>query len=199
MAEHARRHTIVTGLTTLLLGLALVAGCVPDSDESVPPAGTERYQDLADKDFKKFLRRTGVTLAEKARLVFVTDGDTLKVVFSNGSRASVRLIGIDTPETYPQLECGGDQATASMEKMIRPGDELGLYVDPSQHQVDRYGRLLRYVFATNSNDLDVGHKQIQTGNATAYVYNGNPFALYSQYKSSEQRAQERGDGIWGTC
>lgn len=84
-----------------------------------------------------------MTLTERARLVFGTDGATLKVVFSNGSRASVRPIGIDTPETYPQLECGGDQATVSMEEMIRPGDELGLYVDPSRHQVDRYGRLLR--------------------------------------------------------
>jgi endonuclease YncB( thermonuclease family) len=46
---------------------------------------------------------------QRARVVSVTDGDTIKVRFK-GRRRDVRLIGIDTPEVYGGAECGGRAA-----------------------------------------------------------------------------------------
>ncbi|MEA2430668.1 MAG: micrococcal nuclease, partial [Thermoleophilaceae bacterium] len=57
-----------------------------------------------------------------ARVVRVVDGDTLRVSLDGRSR-SVRLLGIDTPETHrpgTPVECGGPQATAHMELLAPP-------------------------------------------------------------------------------
>ena len=43
----------------------------------------------------------------------VVDGDTIKVELADGARETVRLVGIDTPESrQPQtpVECGAKQA-----------------------------------------------------------------------------------------
>src|SRR4051812_11633031 len=53
----------------------------------------------------------------KARIISVTDGDTIKVRLASGSKRTVRLIGIDTPESHKPgvpVECGAREATASM-------------------------------------------------------------------------------------
>ncbi len=54
------------------------------------------------------------------RVLSVIDGDTLKVRLASGSRKTVRIIGIDTPETRKPgtpVECRAKQATASMTKL----------------------------------------------------------------------------------
>src|SRR6059036_3012154 len=82
-----------------------------------------------------------------ARVLRVVDGDTLRVMVGGRSR-SVRLLGIDTPETHrpgTPVECGGPQATASMKALVPPGTRVQLVSDPGQDRVDRYGRLLAYV------------------------------------------------------
>ncbi|MDQ3155278.1 MAG: thermonuclease family protein [Actinomycetota bacterium] len=135
--------------------------------------------------------------AERARLISVTDGDTVRVGLANGSRANVRVIGIDTPETYPVIECGGPEATANMQHMVGPGDMVNLYIDPTQDEVDRHGRLLRYVFTAD--DRDVGLDQIGTGHAIVYVYNNNPFVALDVYQEAEDDARSNNGGISGAC
>lgn len=136
--------------------------------------------------------------AESATLAYVTDGDTIAVNLSgNRGKAKVRIIGIDTPETYPQIECGGLEATASLKRMVRPGSELALYRDPTQATVDRYGRILRFVHTGRG--LDVGLAQVETGHARVYVYGGVPFTPYDAYRTAENHARNSADGIWGSC
>ena len=56
-----------------------------------------------------------------ARVLSVIDGDTIKVRTSSGHRITVRLIGVDTPETRKPgrgVECGGRHATAAMRKLV---------------------------------------------------------------------------------
>jgi endonuclease YncB( thermonuclease family) len=92
----------------------------------------------------------------------VVDGDTVEVRFPDDSVAPVRLIGIDTPEKYGATECGAEQASAAMERRVRPGQRLRLISDPTQDSVDYYGRLLRYVEIWSS-ARDLGQAQIQSG------------------------------------
>src|SRR4051812_36057081 len=79
-----------------------------------------------------------------ATVVRSVDGDTIRVQV-DGREQSVRLLGIDTPETHrpgTPIECGGPQASAFMEKLVRPGTRVVLESDPTQDSIDRYGRML---------------------------------------------------------
>ncbi|HEX2785822.1 MAG TPA: thermonuclease family protein, partial [Ilumatobacteraceae bacterium] len=85
----------------------------------------------------------------------VVDGDTLDL--SDGT--VIRLIGIDTPE---RGECGYGDATAVMAGLVTGFD---ITLQPgARDDVDRYGRLLRYVEA---NGIDVNLAMIESGRAIA--------------------------------
>jgi hypothetical protein len=55
----------------------------------------------------------------------------------------VRLIGIDTPEVFGGVECGGRRASAQL-KQLATGRGVLLRTDPSQDTFDRYDRLLAW-------------------------------------------------------
>jgi endonuclease YncB( thermonuclease family) len=74
--------------------------------------------------------------SRKARVVSVTDGDTIKVRIKRRTK-DVRLIGIDTPEVYGGVECGGREASRSMKGMLDRGDRVRLIRDRSQDGKDR--------------------------------------------------------------
>jgi endonuclease YncB( thermonuclease family) len=132
---------------------------------------------------------------QRARVVSVTDGDTIKVRFK-GHKHDVRLIGIDTPEVYGGLECGGRGASKSMKRKLDRGDRVKLIKDFSQDRRDRYGRLLRYV---ERRGRDVGKRQIANGWANVYVYNNNPFKRVRKYRRAKRRARDHDRGVWGRC
>jgi hypothetical protein len=95
--------------------------------------------------------------AKGAVVDHVADGDTIQVAI-RGREEDVRFIGIDTPEVYGGVECGGREASASMKRMLKPGDRVRLVRDRSQDNRDYYGRLLRYV---ELRGRDLGRKQIR--------------------------------------
>ncbi len=137
-----------------------------------------------------------------ARITSVVDGDTVKVraYGAKRSRYTVRLIGIDTPETkHPTVgeECGGPEATASMER-IGLNKKVTMTTDPSQYSFDRYGRLLAYI-TVNSTKANLGVRQLSAGWATVYVYEGKRFQQYRKFKRAERSAREAERGIWDMC
>lgn len=139
------------------------------------------------------------------RIISVTDGDTLKVRLNDGRRQTVRLIGIDTPETVKpgsRVECGGRAATASMVKLAmtrRRGRLVGraamLISDPTQGTTDRFGRSLAYVEAGGR---DLGRAMIRAGWAAVYVYS-QPFARLEAYNVARDTAKGAAAGVWGSC
>ncbi|MGI9094010.1 MAG: thermonuclease family protein [Thermoleophilaceae bacterium] len=134
----------------------------------------------------------------RARVVSVTDGDTLKVRYGK-RRRDVRVIGIDTPETKRPgvaIECGGPQASAKMERLAPKGAKVTLRTDPTQDTIDRYGRLLAYVGRAGR---DLGRAQIAAGWAKTYVYAGNRFRRTAAYRRSEKKARRLGRGVHGLC
>lgn len=130
----------------------------------------------------------------EARVVAVTDGDTIDVRVRHRSRP-VRLIGIDTPEVYGHVECGGQQASRSMKHMLDRGDRVRLIRDRSQSGRDRYGRLLRYV---ERKGRDIGKRQVRKGWARVYVYD-SPFRRVHSYRKAKRRAKRGDRGVWGKC
>ena len=75
----------------------------------------------------------------------VIDGDTIRVRSGAGT-VTVRLLGIDTPETvHPDrpVGCFGPEASAYTKRLLT-GRPVTLRYDRELH--DRYGRLLAYVY-----------------------------------------------------
>jgi micrococcal nuclease len=127
------------------------------------------------------------------------DGDTI-AVRANGREVHVRLLGIDTPETHrpgTPIECGGREAAAAMARLAPQGARVTLKTDPTQDRVDRYGRLLAYVFLADGHLVE--SEQLRAGWATVYVFHGNPVERIRQFEGEMHRAESAHRGVWSEC
>jgi micrococcal nuclease len=134
-----------------------------------------------------------------ATVVRVVDGDTLKVSVG-GMYRSVRLLGIDTPETHrpgTPIECGGPEASAHMRALVRPGTAVTLEADPTQDRTDRYGRLLAYVRLPDGRLAE--DEQLRAGWAISYVFAGRPVGRYAELRRAEAVGRAARRGVWGAC
>lgn len=132
-----------------------------------------------------------------ARVVSVTDGDTIKADIS-GTTYAVRLIGIDTPETvHPTkpVECFGKEASAYLTSLVN-GQLVTLERDSIGDNEDKYDRLLRYI---ELNGEDINGKMVKDG--YAYAYTTYPFERSDQYVSYQTEARNNKVGLWasGVC
>src|ERR671925_1352101 len=100
-----------------------------------------------------------------ARVLRVIDGDTIEVELA-GKAETVRLIGVDTPETrHPRkpVQAFGKEATAFTRQMVE-GKEVRLEFDVQPR--DKYGRLLGYVYVgdtmLNAELVRQGYAQVAT-------------------------------------
>ena len=91
---------------------------------------------------------------QQVQVVRVVDGDTLKVSVPGDENATVRLIGMDTPESLAADEARnceeGRIASDYAKSLVAPGQTVWLSRDVSD--ADRYGRLLRYVWLERPDD-----------------------------------------------
>ncbi|MBK5110215.1 MAG: thermonuclease family protein [Thermoleophilia bacterium] len=129
----------------------------------------------------------------RARVVSVTDGDTIEVEAAGIPDETIRLIGIDTPEVYGGVECGGRAASDAMKRLAT--GLVTVRTDPSQDLRDRYGRLLAYV---DKGGRDLGRTMVARGLAPAYVYD-RVFRRYPAYRKAEARARATRRGSWKSC
>jgi len=159
--------------------------------ESLPcPCSTQSQPDKATAG--------PTTLRQRARVIKVIDGDTVDVRMTGGAKRRVRLVGIDTPEVYGRVECGGRKASASLMRLLPAGTGVRLISDPTQARTDRYGRLLRYV-TKSSTGADMNRKQVWSGWARVYVYDHVPFKRVGSYRDAQRSANAHDRGIWKLC
>jgi micrococcal nuclease len=131
---------------------------------------------------------------QAAQVVDVVDGDTLKVLL-DGQEETIRLIGVDTPESvHPQkpVECFGREASA-MAQELAADQAVQLEADPTQDSVDRYGRLLRYVYLPG--DTLLNWELISQGYGFEYTYEV-PYAYQAEFQQAERDARENQRGLW---
>lgn len=127
------------------------------------------------------------------------DGDTIVVRTAAGDEQTVRLIGVDTPETKKPgtpVECGGVAASAFMAEY--EGDSVTLTTDSSQDRNDRFGRLLAYADVRGA---DIGLAVIAAGHSDVYIYDGKPFVRQPKYEAARDNARGGDLGAWSpdTC
>lgn len=133
-------------------------------------------------------------------VVKVVDGDTIKVSL-NGKTETVRIVGINTPETVDPrkpVECLGKAASDRMKELVL-GQSVTLETDPTQSDRDRYGRLLRFVFL--SDGTDVGKEMLLEGLAQESLYSHEPHRYRADYVAAEDQARLTEVGLWqpGVC
>lgn len=136
----------------------------------------------------------GARPEREATLSRVVDGDTLEL--ASGQR--VRLIGIDTPETHhPRFgdECYGKAATRFVQGLLADGERIRLVRDVEE--LDRYGRLLAYVYRTSDN-LFVNAEIVREG--YAYVATEPPNVAHAdELRRLAAKARRAKRGLWSKC
>lgn len=124
------------------------------------------------------------------------DGDTI-VVDMNGHDESVRMIGVDTPETHKPntpVQCYGPAAAAFTKNLIG-SQKVRLQADPTNQDRDRYGRLLRYVYLPDGRLVE---KELISG-GYGFAYTSFPFQKKAEFVAAEDQAKAAYKGLWGNC
>ena len=131
-----------------------------------------------------------------ATVLLVVDGDTV-VLDLQGSTETVRLIGIDTPETvHPSkpVECFGPQASAYLQALLKPDTRVRIQRDIEAR--DRYNRLLVYIYLLDG--TFVNDELLRQGFArTLRIEPNTTFA--TQFASTETGARTNRVGLWQVC
>ena len=126
----------------------------------------------------------------------VVDGDTAKIEFE-GETISMRIIGIDTPETvHPSrpVEPYGPEATVTARELLEGKTVTLEYdADPEHDRFGRYGRLLVYLRLEDGSDF--GKLMVADGFARAYPK--YPFSRSKEYLAVEAVAKKAKKGLWG--
>lgn len=125
----------------------------------------------------------------------IIDGDTIVAKVENKDY-SIRLIGIDTPETTPDnLECGGPEATAFLNSVIPEGTPIWLTRDTEPYDI--YDRLLAYVYRAQDG-LFINLALTKYGYADELnIAPNNTYTAH--FRSATARARNAGLGFWGAC
>jgi len=131
----------------------------------------------------------GAAPPQRGTVERIVDGDTLRL----RTGESVRLLQIDAPESGE--ECYAGSATRELTRLIPQGSRVTLEVDPALDQVDRYGRLLRYV-RTNVN---VNIELVRRGAAAPYFYRGDRGRFAQRLLDAVASARRARRGMWGAC
>ncbi len=139
---------------------------------------------------------TGVV---QGSIAAVIDGDTFEIVADDVS-ARYRIYHADTPETYPNVECGGPEATAFAQTALWSSDTPGQVWIESVDQRDKYGRKLAYLwFTIDGQPYLLNYVLINSGWAEDIDY-GDAFNPYRvQLSAAEDFARSNKLGAWGLC
>lgn len=124
----------------------------------------------------------------------VVDGDTFKVSI-NGVEETVRMIGMDTPETVDPrkpVQCFGVESSNEA-KALLTGKKVRLEDDPTQGERDKYGRLLRYAYLPDGTFFN--KFMILEGYAHEYTYD-IPYRYQVEFKAAQAEAQAAKRGLW---
>ena len=143
-----------------------------------------------------------------ANVVKVVDGDTVYVVAENGTEYKLRLLGVDTPETYRKnspneyimtdgryisnityLKVWGINAKDYAKKEL-DGKKVIVVFDNRAPKKDRYNRYLTYVFVDDEN---FNENLIKYGYARVYI---SDFELKKKFLEEEKYAKEHRIGMW---
>lgn len=145
-------------------------------------------------------------------VVKVVDGDTITVqkgIDDISLKQTIRLIGINTPETVDprkKVECFGREASAKAKELLS-GKMVRLEYDDTQDTRDKYGRGLAYVYinalednssiSANSKGTEIFFNKYMIASGFAYEYTyDKPYKYQKEFKEAQRNAEVKGLGLW---
>lgn len=135
------------------------------------------------------------TAEPRARVVEVIDGDTIVVAFASGATDTVRLLGVDTPETkHPTkgVQCFGPEASEFTKRHLA-GRVVRLESDVERRDI--YDRRLAFVSVDGHRFNDV---LLRRGYARFLVI--PPNGRYGRdLLAAELDARRHRRGLWAEC
>jgi len=146
---------------------------------------------------------------EYCNVLAISDGDTLTIQ-RHSKKESVRLIGIDTPETRPNERAkkqaqklnrpikdilrNGKTAAQFVKTHIKPGSSVWIEWDAQKR--DRYGRLLGYVFVPKGDvPFFLNEELLRQGYADLLIIPPNTYYEIA-FREAYQEAKKNRRGIW---
>lgn len=130
---------------------------------------------------------SGNTL-ESYRVIRVVDGDTI-VLERIGT---VRLIGIDTPETVDPrrpVQRFGREASAFMHRLL---DGQRVRVEYDWNRKDKYKRTLAYIYLLDGTFVNA--EVVRQG--YGFAYTRYPFKYLERFRKLEREARDGNRGLW---
>lgn len=131
----------------------------------------------------------------------VYDGDTIRAtvvtpnsIVTTAEAIRIRLVGIDTPEGTPTLECGADPARDHLAALLPEGSRVWAAVD--RDSWDPHGRRL-FLLWTDEGTF-VNHDLVAAGHAAAMPVPPN-VSFGGLFRAAEREARASGLGRWGSC
>lgn len=125
--------------------------------------------------------------AYEARVVGISDGDTVTVLDANKAQHKIRVAGIDAPE---KAQAFGNKSKEHLSDLI-----YGKSVSIPDSKIDKYGRTVSKIMLGT---LDAGLEQIKAGMAWHYKkYETEQSATdRASYSAAEKYARAARQGLW---
>lgn len=134
--------------------------------------------------------------AQNYTVTRVIDGDTIEIRSGSNVPITVRLIGVDTPETvHPNkpVEQFGKEAAEFLRKTLE-GKQVRVSADTIGDTVDQYGRRLYYVYVDG---ILVNELIIKEGYGHAYTK--YPFTKRNAFVTAQETAMDARKGLWSSA
>lgn len=176
----ARRRAIVL----VLLAQIVLAGCTGERPATIERLGPETRTVPIDAPGSDGL----ATVRE------IVDGDTI-VVERHDRRETIRLLGIDTPETVDRskpIECFGPEASNRLAELLPSGTEVRLLRD--DELVDRFDRVLAYVFRLRDHEF-INLAMVIEGYARTLAISPNT-SFTTLFEQAQAQARSQREGVW---
>lgn len=196
MKGHQGPSSRLAALIILITALLLFTGCGQQAQQQFTDAaeeGRRQVEQLAGEASRASEGISGSSGQSRTVTVSsVTDGDTIEIEPAVNGKTDVRLIGVDTPETYGGEEPLGAEAKQFTTNSIEDRQvKLMLGQDPE----DPYGRLLANVVPVGQQRMHA-ELLLERGLAQDLFYSPNTAneALFGQI---QENAIQQQVGIWG--
>ena len=141
-------------------------------------------------------RGNSAAVRERVLVTDVIDGDTI-IVLRGRRQETVRLIGVDAPETgrpdTPVQFCGPEATDFTRRSLLRQRVTLEFESpDRPGGAQDRYHRTLAYVFTDGGENFNL--KLVRLGYGR--VYSRYPFRYQRSFEEAQRDARRSGAGMW---
>lgn len=149
------------------------------------------YRDYKNRDYTE---QSPTILYGLYDVVRVVDGDTV-VLDISGEEKTVRLIGVDAPESvHPDESRNSEDGKIASEWMSQYLSDKKVYIEYDKEMTDNYGRTLGYLYLDDGITM-VQDELLKSGYATILTI--APNVKYAEkFAEIEQEAKDNKAGFW---